>query len=175
MAKLTWEEISQTLEFKRLTPKQQMFLCTYISNGYDPINACLTAYKCKSERNARIMTYGLLRHFGICMCISLHMGDDPQDTYCNQLARDILKGRITPDSLAAYRLYAEVKGWKKSAVVRAYELAKEMGYGPAQRRRLDQGSNLKQSVAASLKEAAKVLDAKEKKPGDYDLSEFEDQ
>ena len=168
--RMGWEEVAETPEFKRLTAKQKMFVVTYIENGYDPIHATRTAYLCKSDKNAHIMSYALLRNFHVIMCLAYHFGDDPEKTFLDSLARDIHKGTIDDNLLKAYLLYAEVKGWKKSAVVRAYELAKEMGYGPAQRKKGDPGiSNLKTNIKNAEKQAAK-----DKANPEFDLSGFED-
>lgn len=170
------DELSTTHEFASLTKKQKMAVATYISNGYDIVNAMRTAYVCKSDEVAKIMSYRFLRAFNVAMTLSLHFGESPQDTYLSQLARDIMKRKISDTQLKAYTLYAEIKGWKKPAIVRAYELAKELGYGPnaksARESKRDPGTDhIKSRLMTAIREGKKREAEKEANP--FDLSDFE--
>jgi hypothetical protein len=168
------DELSKTQEFASLTSKQKMAVATYISNGYDIIHAIRTAYRCKNDHIAQIMSYRFLRSFGVAMTLSRHFGSDPLDTFLAQLARDIIKGRITDTQIKAYTLYAECQGWKKSAYVRAYELAKEMGFKKDDRHlHITHQRKLKREIMAAIEEAKKP-EEKEQGSETFDLSHFED-
>jgi hypothetical protein len=135
-SRMGWEALSQTAEFAMLTPKEKLFVCTYISNDYNVVHAIRTAYKCKNDKNAEIMSYPLLRRPQITTVLMIHFGDwDPEqqpdasvDAFTKRLARDIIRGRIDETELKALRLLAEIKGWYKSPTVKALEVAQELGY-----------------------------------------------
>jgi hypothetical protein len=110
-----------------------------------------------------------MRSFDVVMCLTLHFGGEPIDCFLDQLARDIRKGKLTKEMLEAYKLYAEVKGWKKSSLVRAYEIAKEMGYGP-NRRSISTSANVRRKIE---KESTTLK--KDEEENGFDLSEFESQ
>jgi hypothetical protein len=145
--RMGWEELSRTPEFATLTKKQQLFMCTYISNGYNEISAIRTAYNCKNDNSAKVMSYPLLRNFNICLVLSIHFGSDQREAFLARLQRDIAKGNISDSLLRAYTLYAEVRGWH--------------GYGNAKPR------------STSEKIEAQVEPEKKSEPNSFDLSGFE--
>jgi hypothetical protein len=177
------EEMSKTPAFLSLTTRQKLCFATYISNGYDIINAVRTAYACKDDKTAKIMSYRFFRCFNIVMALSLHFGDTPQEKFLTLLTRDLVKSKLDKEKVKAYSLYAQVMGWKKTSLVRAMELAKEIGIRPSPTRVPDETrSNLKQKIAGAIrkrkKEEAKAewdlskYEAKKAKLG-YDVSKFE--
>jgi len=187
--RMDWEELSQTPEFQLLTDKQKMFVATYISNGYDVLHAMRTAYDCKNNYLARIRSYPVLRSPVVGMVLMLHLGRpfefaeviSTQEGFIKQLAKDISKGAIKWNKLQAMRFYAEVNGWYKSQAVQAAEIARDMGYGPAQSQTgID--NNIKKKLISAVEKrpvggaAHKPGSPKRKKTDEeqhFDLSHYE--
>lgn len=122
----TLQELSETSEFHNLTDKQKMFVSTFISNGYNKIHAIRTAYQCKNDLSAKVMSYSVMNTFAVTMVLAIHFGDEPVDTFLKHIARSIRKGRIKPEQLALYKLYAEVSGWRHGTVQNALALAERL-------------------------------------------------
>ena len=121
MPKVPPEELAKTPEFQRLTQKQKLFVYTYCSNDYDLVNAVRTAYLCKNDEVARIMSYRLLSAINVAMCLSVHFGDTPIEGFLNVLERCIRSGKITSTQIKAFQLYAELQGWRRRLRIRKDE------------------------------------------------------
>lgn len=187
--RMGWEELSRTPEFSMLTDKEKLFICTFIENGYDVVNAIRTAYKCKNDHNAKIMSYPLLRRPQITTVLMIHFGDwdseqQPDasvDAFTQRLARDIIRGRVDDTTLKALRLLAEVKGWYQSPTVKALEVAQQMGYSfdtnrSAEPRKAKVDTrNLTKAVKSILKrQRGPGRPKKADDPSNFDLSGFEE-
>ena len=176
MPKLTLTEIALTPEFLSLNKKQKLFVATYVQNGldndtYDAITAVRTAYKCKDDVSARAMTYRLMQNVAIAMCLSMHFGEDPQEAFLNQLARDIIKGRVTQAIVSAYRLYANIKGWHNTSFDKAEARAELVLPGRTKDLKVRLASEMlrhQRRKALGLKPACQMEDK-----GNFDLSAFE--
>jgi PleD family two-component response regulator len=177
---LTLKELTKTPEWRMLTRKQQMFVATYVQNAldnqaFDPVTAIRTAYKCKNDRSALVMSYRVMSAFNVSMCLSRCFENDPQQSFLAMLCRQITKGTITAQQIQAYKLYANIQGWTTSPVLQALDKAKEMGYGThgnapkyRPRHKLD---NLKRTNAVlerRKKEAEAQADA-------FNLGDFEEE
>lgn len=172
--KLDWEELSKTREWALLNDKQRLFVATYISNGYNPVNAVRTAYKCKSDMTANIMSYRLLKSFNVIMCLSRHYGDDPKETFLNTLAKEICRGKLDQTHLRAYQLYAEIQGWYETALVKSYKMAQEMGYGKTVTQHIaDAEKLLNPPTKDQLKASVDKLIKRGKKKRQYNLEDYE--
>lgn len=189
--RLGWEELSQTPEFALLTPKEQLFIATYISNGYNVVHAIRTAYDCSTDKNAKIMSYPLMRRPQITTVLMIHFGDwnsddhidASVDAFTKRLARDIIRGKIDETQLKAMRLLAEVNGWWKSPTVKALEVAQELGYSfdtnrsnpPRKQEPKVDMRNLKKAVDTVLKnKRRRGRPSKADQANAFDLSDFED-
>lgn len=107
-------QLIKTDDFSRLTPSQKMFVATYIENDYNHTHAIRTAYKCKNDNSAKVMSYNVMRSFNVMMVLSLHFGDRPVDIFVKRLDRAIRTGQISRAKIDAYRLLADVKGYRRS-------------------------------------------------------------
>ncbi len=119
MSKLTRSELETTHEFQILTPKQKMFVATYVQTGidtgkYDAVAAVNSAYKCKTEESARIMGYALLSNINIIRVLDRHFGKEPVDSFTDMLERALRNGTITVAQVQAAKMICELKGYATS-------------------------------------------------------------
>jgi len=110
------DELEKTHEFQRLTPKQKMFVQTYVGGGsidgnYDAVAAINTAYTCKSNEVARIMSYSLLANINVVAVLNRHFGNEPIDSFLATLDRAVRNKHLTIAQLGALRLQCEVMGF----------------------------------------------------------------
>ena len=108
--KKSLEEIRETPEFKQLTQKQQLFLCTYVSNGYDAIAATRTAYAVKSAENARVLSYAMLGNIKIIAILNIHFGVSPTEELLTAIDRAIRNKKVTLAQVYALRTKLDVLG-----------------------------------------------------------------
>jgi hypothetical protein len=104
------DKLKEQREYKDLTPKQQVFVDNYVTNGCDKFKAARAAYTCKADKNADILSYRVLAHPGVTFVIGLYFGNDPAQMFTDYLWHMICKRRITRDQLTAYMLYADIRG-----------------------------------------------------------------
>jgi hypothetical protein len=114
--RLTFEELEQTQEYQRLTPKQKMFVATYVAGGlatgnYDAVSATMTAYKCKSLEVARIMSYSVVANIRIVAVLNRHFAKEPIEEFLTMLDRAINNKKLTPSQLGALQLRCAVLGF----------------------------------------------------------------
>lgn len=104
------EEIRETPEFKQLTQKQQLFLATYVSNGYDAVAATRTAYAVRSAENARVLSYAMLGNIRIIAVLNIHFGTTPTEELLAAIDRAIRNKKITLAQVYALRTKLDVLG-----------------------------------------------------------------
>lgn len=103
-------------EFLMLTQKQQLFVATYVSAGmaegghYNVISALKTAYACKSEESARVMSYALMQNIHILAVLNLHFGVSPTDQFLKELDRAIRNKKITRAQVELLALKSKMMG-----------------------------------------------------------------
>jgi hypothetical protein len=98
--RLTLDELRQTSEYLMLTQKQQLFVATYVGTGmaeghYNVVSAIKTAYACKSEEVARVMSYTMMQNIRILAVLNLHFGVSPTVQFVKELDRAIRNKKIT--------------------------------------------------------------------------------
>ena len=109
--------LRDTDEFRSLTPKQQLFVETYIAGGvatghYDPIGSTLTAYACKSRESARVLSHTLMHTLRIVELLSLHFAREPIEDFLLTLNQAIRNKKLTVAQVRALELKAAVMGFK---------------------------------------------------------------
>lgn len=109
-------ELEKTEEYQRLTPKQRLFVSTYVNSGlltgiYDAVEATRTAYKCKNLEVARIMHYALMSNIRIVEVLNRHFQTAPVEQYLRLLDQAIRNKRLTPSQLEAIRLKGTIMGF----------------------------------------------------------------
>lgn len=114
--RLPVSELEKLVEYQRLTPKQRLFIATYCAGGlvdghYDPVAACMTAYQCKSQEVARIMSYALMANIRIIEVLNRHFNTEPIDSFMVTLDRAIANKKLTIANLNALRLKSEILGF----------------------------------------------------------------
>lgn len=114
--RLTLEQIKATQEYAVLTGKQQLFVETYCASGidtgtYDPVLAALTAYKCASKENARVMSYSLMSNIRIIAVLNRHFNREPIEEFLIQVDRAIQNKKLTVAQLNALKLKGDILGY----------------------------------------------------------------
>lgn len=109
------EELQQTSEFLRLTPKQKLFVQTFVASGlldgdYDAIAAIQTAYQCKNFESARTMSYRMLQTPSIIEVLNLHFRRSPTEQFLVDVDRAVRNRHVSIAQIQAMRLKAEVQG-----------------------------------------------------------------
>jgi hypothetical protein len=89
--------------FHEMTPKQRAWLGGYVATG-DALATTKTIYKCKSDRNAKVMSYELRRHPNVKAILSILAGKSEREIYLEKLAKDC--DAAEPGSMARYRMHA---------------------------------------------------------------------
>jgi hypothetical protein len=104
------EELKALPEFALLPENQQKFLAAYITSGYDAKAAVAASYpKARTPESVRVMGSRILHSPGVVMLLSMHYGDSPEDSFCQMVARLILRGRISKEQAEMIRLLAQVR------------------------------------------------------------------
>lgn len=118
------EELRETVEYRRLTEKQQRFVDHYISAGYNVVEAVLVAYQCRNTKRstareiARVMSYPLMQSRRILLVLNMHFGKDPIERFLDQLDRAIDKKKLSVTHIKALALKAKVLERKEKKVPR---------------------------------------------------------
>ena len=111
--RLPLEEVQKTPEYARLTPKQRLWISTYIESGmalgeYDGILATRTAFACRNQENARIMSYSLLENIHIIEVLNIHFRLDPIAAFGKIIDRAIANKKISMSQIQALRIKCEL-------------------------------------------------------------------
>jgi len=109
-------ELELTQEYQRLTPKQKLFVSTYVASGildgiYDSVAATNTAYRCKSMEVARIMSYSLMQNIRIVAVLNRHFNTTPIEAFLVQVDRAILNKNLSTSQLGALKIKADLLGY----------------------------------------------------------------
>lgn len=112
--KMPLAELEKTVEYQRMTEKQQMFVATYVTAGllghYDPEAAVLAAYKCKTRESARVMSYSMMQNPRIIDVLNLHFGKDATAAFLEQVNRAIRNKKLTLAQMEAMQLKSRILG-----------------------------------------------------------------
>lgn len=108
--RLSFEELRETREYQQLTPKQQLWVATYTSNGYDAVAATRTAYAVRSAENARVLSYAMLGNIKIIAILNIHFGVSPTEELLTAIDRAIRNKKITLAQVYALRTKLDVLG-----------------------------------------------------------------
>lgn len=111
------EKLEETEEFKSLTPKQKLFVQTYIASNYDRVVSIQTAFGCKNEKSARCFSYAVLKHPKIIAVMNIHFGTDPREEWLRMLERAAMRKDISATQLLAIKILGEAKGFLSSIPV----------------------------------------------------------
>lgn len=109
------EELRKTPEFLRLTQKQQLFVATYCAGGmldghYDEVQSCRTAYVCKNNETARVMSYALMSNIRIIEALNRHFQTEPIEDLLVALDRAIRSRKTTVAQVNALKLKCDLLG-----------------------------------------------------------------
>ena len=110
------EELQLTEEYQKLTPKQQLWVSTYVGGGicdgrYDPISATRTAYETKTPEIARVMSYSMMANIRIVAVLNRHFGTSPIEEFLVQLERAIRNKTLTQAQIWALKLKSDILGY----------------------------------------------------------------
>jgi hypothetical protein len=159
------EELKALPEYALLPENQQKFLAEYIANGYDVTAAIVSSYpKARTPESIRVMGVRILHAPGVVMLLHLHYGDDPKEAFCQMVAKQIMRGRISKEVMEAMKLLADVREFRQPWTPR-YE-----------KKIVDGMANNKQAVKRRVQRAAvtaAVNKAAEKIPGQSLMPDFE--
>ncbi|HEX3094615.1 MAG TPA: hypothetical protein VHW72_18400 [Candidatus Angelobacter sp.] len=163
------EKLKDLPEHALLPENQQRFLEAYLDNNYDAKAAVKAAYPlAKKPESIRVMASRLLNSPGIVMLLHLHYGDDPKLSFCQMLAKMILRGRISKEQAEMMKLLADVHEFRQPWTPR-YE--KQI----VEQLNRDGMANNRQAVKRRVQRAAKtaaVKKAAEDLPAENLLGEF---
>ena len=93
-----------------LTPRLKMWCATY-SLHRDAVAATRAVYKCKTDHNAKIMSYEIRKHKNVSVCIALLDGKTERDIFIDGLRETIQRApagghvRLRAQALLARLLY----------------------------------------------------------------------
>ena len=108
------EELEQTPEYQVLTPKQRLFVATFIQSGedhqYDAAYATSVAYDCKNRNSARVMSYSMLGNIRVIAALDRHFNRQPLVSFLMVLDRAIQNKHLKQSQLHALRLKADLIG-----------------------------------------------------------------
>lgn len=109
------DALQKTQEYSRLTGKQQMFIDTYVAGGlldghYDPIEAVLAAYHCKSREIARTMSYATTQNIRVVAVLNRHFNTAPIEDFLVMIDRAVRNKNLTMAQLGALKLKCSLLG-----------------------------------------------------------------
>jgi hypothetical protein len=109
-------ELELTVEYRRLTQKQKLWISTYVAGGmldgnYDAIAATRTAYAARTPEIARVMHYNILQTIGIVAVLSIHFNREPIEDFLVTLDRAIRNKKLTIAQLQALKLKSDILGF----------------------------------------------------------------
>jgi hypothetical protein len=151
------EKLKELPEHALLPENQQRFLEAYLANNYDARAAVKASYPlAKKPESIRVMASRLLNSPGIVMLLHLHYGDDPKLSFCQMLAKMILRGRISKEQAEMMKLLADVHEFRQPWTPR-YE--KQIKDGMANNRQAVKRRVQRAAKTAAVKKAADDLPA----------------
>jgi hypothetical protein len=109
-------DLSRTSAFHRLSPKQAVWVLTYVQ-GYldtgifDPLAATKASYDCANEESARTFGYQLISHPKILIAMNRFFGDSPEQSFLNQVEQACFNKKLSVAQVDALKLYGELRGW----------------------------------------------------------------
>jgi hypothetical protein len=126
---MTPSQLSQTAEFRQLSPKMATWVLSYVQNyldtgTFDPLVATNAAYKCSTEGNARTFGFQLLANAKINRTLNRFFGYTPEQAFREQVEKAIYKRKISVAQVQALKLFADVNGFGSDS------LPKSNGYVP---------------------------------------------
>jgi hypothetical protein len=130
---VSWRVLLTSSFWKRLTSQRKVWVAAFLTMG-DALVATRMAYHCKSEKNARCMTYELRKHKDIVACLEFFKGPITRDEFMLELKETIQ--RAEPGSVAQ---------------VRAQSLYARLAYGDSTRPRAPQRSKSSSDAPAKFK------------------------
>jgi|SRR5208282_1862896 len=129
--RMSLEKLRKTLEFQRLTPRQQLYVATYIETGaighYDAEAAVRMAYRCSTDESVRVMKYAMKRSARVVEVLNMHFGKNATDAFLEDVSRAIRNKSLTGAQVDAMILKSEILGIGSSLsrVNRSRELLKK--------------------------------------------------
>lgn len=151
------EKLKELPEFALLPENQKRFLEAYLANNYDAKAAIEAAYPlARKPESIRVMSSRLMNSAGIVMLLHLHYGDDPRLSFCQMLAKMILRGRISKEQAEMMKLLADVHEFRQPWTPR-YE--KQIKEGMANNRQTVNRRVQRAAKTAAVKKAAEDLPA----------------
>lgn len=114
--KLTLDEVQQTQEYAILTPKQQLFVASYIQGGmqtgiYDPVSAVQLSYHCENPESARVMSYAMMNNIRIIEALNRHFNSEPIESFLKEVSRAIRNKKLSVSQVQALKLKADLLGF----------------------------------------------------------------
>lgn len=114
--KLTLDELMDTPEYRALTPKQQLFVATYVEGGlatgtYDRIDATRKAYVCKDEESVRVMSYAMMGNIRVIEALNRHFNTEPIEEFLQEVSRAIHNRRLSTAQVQALKIKADLLGY----------------------------------------------------------------
>lgn len=114
MPRVPIEKLKELPEFTLLPAGHQKFLAVYIANGYDGQAAVRECYpRARTDESVRVMASRIVNSPGMIMLLHLHYGDDPKEAFCQMVAKQILRGRISKEQAEMMKLLADVHGFRQ--------------------------------------------------------------
>jgi hypothetical protein len=115
-AKLSIEQLRREHCYFVLSVKQQKMVEVYLGTG-DKVKAVQAAFKCASEKTARVMTYSYFAKPGVIACLAVAFGDDPRrETFKAEVRRAMKNKKLTYPQAAALKLYGQLHGFAPSSL-----------------------------------------------------------
>ena len=99
---LTFAELEQTPQFRKLTIKQQFWLRSYIESGLDGIWATQVVFECTALGSARAYSYEILQNKKIIAALNWYFRRTDSEILLNEVRADIAASR--PGSPARAKL-----------------------------------------------------------------------
>jgi hypothetical protein len=157
MSRVPIDKLKELPEYALLPENQQRFLEAYLANNYDAKAAIAAAYPlARKPESIRVMASRLMNSAGIVMLLHLHYGDDPKLSFCQMLAKMILRGRISKEQAEMMKLLADVHEFRQPWTPR-YE--KQIKEGMANNRQAVKRRVQRAAKTAAVKKAAEELPA----------------
>jgi Fe2+ or Zn2+ uptake regulation protein len=109
--KITIEQLRKEQAYLNLTDPQRRLVEVFLETG-NKLKAVQAAYKCGSEKSARVMTYTVFRLPNVIACLAAANGSDPEREKFNaELQRMIRNRKVTRNQISVMRLLAQTRGY----------------------------------------------------------------
>lgn len=115
LPRMPLSELKETTEFLRLTPRQQLYVSTYVETGmalgrYDDEAAIRMAYRCSTDESVRVMRYALKRSIKVVEVLNMHFGKNATAAFLDDVNRAIRNKHLTQAQLEAIILKSKILG-----------------------------------------------------------------